>query len=92
MRIRINQAGIRELEESPEIVGQLGQIAQSKLPAARAAAPRWLEAQWLVRAGVGPRGAFAQFIARGSGAVLAEYGGQNSPAYAYIRRGLRSGR
>lgn len=90
MRItRINQSAIDDLMESPELVADLGEAAEGILTKARGRAPSWLDAQWLVRAGVGPNGAFAQAIARGSGAVIAEYGGSRSPAYSYMRSSIR---
>lgn len=87
-RIRISQKFIDDLESSPEVAGALGQVAQDVLPRARAKAPSWLQAQWLTRAGVGPRGAFAQAIARGSGAVLAEYGGRGRAPRAMFRSSI----
>lgn len=88
MRLRINQAAIDKLTEDPDVVAQLGEHAQDVLIEAQRRAPSWLDAQWLVRAGVSDRGGFAQAIARGSGAVLAEYGGRNSPAYAFFRSSI----
>jgi hypothetical protein len=89
MRVRLNRSEIDRIAESPELAGELGKVAQRVLPVARASAPGWLDAQWLTRAGVGPRGAFGQAIARGSGTILAEYGGTNSPAHGFMRRALR---
>lgn len=84
----MNQSAIDALGEDPGVVGQLGEVAQGILGRAQRKAPSWLEAQWLTRAGVSDRGGFAQAIARGSGAVLAEYGGSRSPAHAYFRSSL----
>lgn len=87
--LRLNQAAIDALAESPDVVAHLGRVAQDILGKAEARAPSWLDAMWLVRAGVSDKGAFAQAIARGSGSILAEYGGARSPAYAMFRSQLR---
>lgn len=88
-RVRVSRRFVDDLANSNEIAGELGVVAQEILPKARAKAPSWLQALWLTRAGVGPNGAFAQAIARGELAVMAEYGGSRSPAYAMFRSSIR---
>lgn len=89
MNVNLNPAGIAELTENEQLAKQLLPAAQKILGKAQRRAPHWLDPQWFVRAGVGPRGAFAQAVARGSGTELAEYGGSRSPAYAYMRSSAR---
>ena len=84
-RVRIMQSGIDRLERDSKIAEQLEPAAQSILSSARSRAPSWIDAAWYTRHGVGPRGAYAQAIGRGSGIVLAEYGGLRSPAHAMFR-------
>jgi hypothetical protein len=87
-RINVPQSFVDDVANSHAVAGELGKVAQSVLPRARAKAPGWLHAQWLTRAGVGPKGAFGQAIARGNLAVMAEYGGRRSPAYAMFRSSI----
>ena len=85
MRVRVLQSGIDRLERDRQIAQQLEPAAQSILSSAQSRAPSWVHANWYTRHGVGPRGAYAQAIGRGSGIVLAEYGGLRSPAHAMFR-------
>lgn len=87
--IRIKRDGIRELEHDPDVATALRPHAEDALARARRKAPSWLTARWFVRQGVSKQGAFAQAIARGSGTILAEYGGSRSTAYSYMRSSVR---
>lgn len=87
--IRLKRDGIRELEHDADVATALRPHAEDVLGRARRKAPSWLTAQWFVRQGVSKRGAFAQAIARGSGTILAEYGGSRSHAYRYMRSAAR---
>lgn len=89
MRVQLNDSAIRNLEQDERLAQQLRPTAENILGRARSKAPHWIQAAWFVRTGVGPRGAFSQAVARGSGTILAEYGGRNSPAYAYMRSSAR---
>jgi hypothetical protein len=84
----VNPAGLDELAKDPALGEQLRPAANAILARAQGKAPSWVQAAWYVRAGSGPRGAFAQAVGRGSGIVLAEYGGARSPAYAMFRSSL----
>lgn len=88
-KITINQTEIDKLKKDAAVAQQMRPAAEAVLGRARSKAPSWLEAEWFVKAGVGPRGAFAQAVARGSGATLAEFGGARSQAYAYMRSSIR---
>jgi hypothetical protein len=87
--VRLDQKAIDALGDDPAVAQQLRPRAQSILVGARGKTPSWVDATFFVKAGVGPRGAFAQAIGRGSGIVLAEYGGRNSPAHAMFRSSAR---
>lgn len=89
MKVRVNESGIRELERDEKVAEQLRKPAEKVLAKARRNAPPWLEADWFVRVGVSEKGAFSQAIARGSGTVVAEYGGSTSPAHGYMRSATR---
>jgi hypothetical protein len=90
-RTRVDEKAVAEIANDPNLVPDLRREADRILSRARPKAPSWLDAQWSVRAGNRSRDgqAFAQAVARGSGTVLAEYGGRTSPAYAYFRSSLR---
>jgi hypothetical protein len=88
MSVRVDQDGVDEVMSSREMVAFLATYAQGVVSRAQPKAPSWLEASWGVKAGVGPRGAFAQAVAQGSGTVAAEFGGQHVPVYAYLRSSL----
>lgn len=85
MRIRLFPNEIAKLKDEQAVAKQLHPRALQILGRARSRAPHWLNATFTTRYGVGPRGAYAQARAIGSGAVLAEYGGARSPAHAYMR-------
>jgi hypothetical protein len=90
-RVVLNQAAIRELENDRKLADELRPSAAKVMSRAQGRAPRWpVTASWVwfTRAGVGPQGAYAQAIVRGSGTVAAEYGGSRSPAYAFLRSSL----
>lgn len=64
--------------------------AEAEKIAQRVVAPSRLRV-W-VKAGDGPRGAFAQVIMEGPGALTEEFGSRSRPAKAPLRRALRGGR
>lgn len=88
MRISLNGAAIRSLENDEGLADQLEPAADQILSRARGKTPSWVQAKFYTRSGVGPQGAFAQAIGRGSGIVLAEYGGSRSPAHAMFRSSI----
>lgn len=87
MRVHILEAGIRELGGKQDIAGQLDEAAEELK--ARVRIPRRHNRLKLsTRHGVGPRGAFAQVIMRGSGALAVEFGTRRSAPVAPLRRAL----
>jgi hypothetical protein len=88
MIVNMNQSAIDELSRDAAVAEQLRPAAERVLASARGKTPSWVEATWRVKHGVSKRGAFAQAIGRGSGIVLAEYGGRRSPAHAMFRSSL----
>lgn len=91
MRLNIDGGEIAKLAKDPDLGQSLSSSAEKVLSSARSKAPSWLDADWYVRSGTRDSDgeAYAQAIARGSGTVLAEYGGTNSPAYGYFRSSIR---
>lgn len=88
MRTILNAAAIRSLVNDEDLADQLEPAAEQILSRARNKTPSWVIATFYTRSGVGPRGAFAQAVGRGSGIVLAEYGGSRSPAHAMFRSSI----
>lgn len=88
MRTILNTAAIRSLENDEDLADQLEPAAEDILSRAQPKTPSWVQATYYTRAGVGPQGAFAQAVGRGSGIVLAEYGGSRSPAHAMFRSSI----
>lgn len=87
-RISLNGAAIQALEDDEGLADQLLPAADRILSRARGKTPSWVQARFYTRAGVSDRGAFAQAVGRGSGIVLAEYGGSRSPAHAMFRSSI----
>lgn len=88
LRVRPVESGIRELGRTSEVGLLMRPAAEMLLVRAQAKRPEWLQALWFTKAGEGPRGSFAQAIARGDGAVIAEYGGRWTPPYAMFRSSI----
>ena len=83
--VRLNRREIAKLGDDSAVGQAMRPRAEQILARARGKAPEWLDAKWYTKAGKGPRGAFAQAIAQGDGAVRAEYGGQFTRASAMFR-------
>ena len=88
VRVKADKRGIAQLADTSEVGNLLRPTAESVLMRAQPKAPSWLQADWFVKAGRGPRGSFAQAIARGDGAIIAEYGGRWSEPYAMFRSSI----
>jgi hypothetical protein len=88
VRMVVDQRAVRDLGNESEVGVAMRPRAEQILASARMRAPSWLNADWYVKAGKGPQGAFAQAIAKGEGAVLAEYGGLYTPASAMFRSSI----
>ncbi len=88
MRVSLNSAAIRSIENDEGLADQLLPAAEQIMARARSKTPSWVEAKFYTRAGVSAKGAFAQAVGRGSGIVLAEYGGSRSPAHAMFRSSI----
>ena len=74
MRINFDEQAVAKLAASPEVVDHLHDIAKAVARDADADKPSWLEERVFAVAGVNSEGeAYAQAIARESGAVYAEY-------------------
>lgn len=85
-RISLNPAGIEALTHDEKLADQLLPAAERIMARARSKTPSWVRgAYFFTWADVGPQGAYAQAIGRGSGIVLAEYGGLRSSAHAMFR-------
>lgn len=88
VRVKADKQGIARLAETSEVGNLMRPTAETILARAQPKAPPWLQADWFVKAGQGPRGSFAQAIARGDGAIIAEYGGRWSEPFAMFRSSL----
>ena len=80
-RINLNRSAIKELADSDAVVDALGQVAQKVT--ARIQAPSRMSKY--TRAGKSDKGAFAQSVVRGPGAVAWEYGSRYNPPAGQIR-------
>lgn len=85
--VKIFTEAIESLSESEEIPPELVKAAESI--ASRVRAPRHLTVY--TRKGVSSRGAFAQVVMRGRGAVAIEYGTARMRASAPLRNALGGG-
>lgn len=88
VRLEFKPNGISGLAKSESTAERLGAVA--RVINRRVVAPRHLSKR--VRWGVSRRGAFAQVIMRGPGAVVWEFGGLHNPPHAPLRNALRGGR
>lgn len=88
MRVSINESKLEEEMVDGGLLGELGEQAETILTRAEANAPSWVMATATsrVQVGVSSRGAFAQAIIAGSGAVAAEYGGTRTRATGFMSR------
>jgi hypothetical protein len=86
-RVIVKHSGVRELGTKSEVGVSMRPAAERILRAARSKAPSWFmenQPTWYVKGGKGPQGAFAQAVARGDGAVLAEFGGRyTAPSFMF---------
>lgn len=88
-RITLRPDGIESLTRDEDLAEQLRPAADQIMRRARSKTPAWVSPSYFFTwADVGPQGAYAQAIGRGSGIVLAEYGGRRSPAHAMFRSSL----
>lgn len=84
VRVRTIPGAIDELAESREMVAMLREVAGDI--SGRVRAPSHLTVS--TRAGVGPRGAFAQVIMSGPGALTEEFGNSSRGPKAPLRRAI----
>ncbi|MGE0133761.1 MAG: hypothetical protein AB7L91_06290 [Dehalococcoidia bacterium] len=84
VRIEMKQSGLDELYKSDDMVDGLRTFAEEI--AARVDEPSHLTVR--ARAGVSRRGAFAQVIMRGPGALTIEFGNRSRPPKAPLRRAI----
>ena len=87
-RIMLRRGGLDALIQHEALARQLEPAAEDILSRARTKIPSWVNATFFTWTGVGPKGAYAQAIGRGSGIVLAEYGGRRSPAHSMFRSSI----
>lgn len=88
-RITLRPGGLDALADDQSVAELLEPTAERIAGSAQSKLPSWVQpAYFFTHAGVGPRGAYAQAIGRGSGIVLAEYGGRRSPAHAMFRSSI----
>lgn len=88
MKIVVHQAGLEEIKRSPEVAEMLGGVADGVAQGVNA--PSTVEVS--TRHGVGRRGAFAQVVMTGSGALAIEFGSRHNPPLAPLRNALRRAR
>lgn len=92
MNVRIFQGAIDSLKDDPGVAEQLRKTAQKVK--GRVRAPRRMRV--FTRAGVGPRGAFAQVVMEDAddppGAVAVEFGTKDTPPLAPLRKALGGSR
>jgi hypothetical protein len=87
MDAKFDPNAIRRLAYEKSIVGSLAEEAAKVR--ARVRTPRRAQLALETRAGVGPKGAFAQVVMRGRGALAIEFGSRNNPPFAPLRKALR---
>lgn len=85
MSVRIIQAGIDALRSDEKVAADLGDVADKVRDTMRVPARFRLS----TRHGVSRRGAFAQIIMRGGGAILYEFGGRGVAPRAPLRNAAR---
>lgn len=83
--VRMVPGAIDQLMRSEEVAAELGKVAGQVRGRVRAPS----RMQVFDRHGVGPRGAFAQVIMRGPGALTVEYGNRTRAPKAPLRGALR---
>jgi hypothetical protein len=84
----MNAAAVKALEQQSDVARALGEVAKER--AKRVSAPSRFSVS--TRAGVGPKGAFAQVIMRGGGAIGWEFGSIRNPPMSPLRTAVFGGR
>lgn len=85
MQIRMIPGALERLERQLDVAIQL--LERAEQVKRHVGAPSRMELS--TRSGIGPRGAFAQVVMSGSGAIAAEFGSRNNPPGAHLRSALR---
>jgi len=88
MQFRMIPGALEQLTRDARVADQLGDEAERLRRKVRAPSRMTLT----TRSGVGRKGAFAQVVMRGPGAVAAEFGSRNNAPGAHLRSVLRGGR
>lgn len=88
MQFRMIPGALERLVQDASIADQLGEEAERLRRKVRAPSRMTLT----TRSGVGRKGAFAQVVMRGPGAIAAEFGSRNNAPGAHLRSVLRGGR
>lgn len=87
-RIVWNERALEDVLNSDGVQKELQRHAEGIVDSASGATGT-SRMQFRTRRGKGPKGAFAQAIMSGDGALAVEYGSRNNPAYAPLRSALR---
>lgn len=87
MDLRFFHLPLEEVLNGEGVQRQLEDVARS-VQAAAEGAPGTSDLSFRTRRGKGPKGAFAQAIMFGSGALAVEYGSRNNRPYAPLRSAL----
>ena len=88
MQTRMIPRALEQLARDARLADQLGEEAERLRRQVRAPSRMTLT----TRSGVGRKGAFAQLVMRGPGAVAAEFGSRTNAPGAHLRSVLRGGR
>lgn len=83
VRVTVDEAAIKELMESPEVVEYFGREASERRGRAGSIPPHLT---LITRSGVGPHGTFSQIILRGPGAAAWEFGTRTHAPHGTVRR------
>lgn len=86
-KVNLFEAEIKALGEDKDVINLLGQEAEKVK--GRVRAPKHLVVY--TRKGKSRRGAFAQIVMKGQGALAIEYGSRKNPPYAPLRRAMGGG-
>lgn len=85
IRVVVDEAAIREMAESPDVVDGMGAEAE-RLRGRAGDVPRHLRLE--VRKGVGPRSTYSQLVLVGQGAAAWEFGTRTHAPHGTLRRAL----